>query len=433
MAGSYSHIETRISSAIANLFNEVIKHDTDFASKLRNKGSFNVVVNSSFLYRDKKLVKTRQSPLRLAVDLVSAKDSHEVKAISVSDGQDQKIHYRIASSPSSDNIALTDAVTKEIKELGDVLFVLIGQIKGLRKIECGVDGSVVKLLRLDPKQKTVIHKNDQDYTIANILSVEDLLDNIEKEAGSGPLAEKERQAIAKAYDKLLAQSTIDVCFPQSRIKNLQQTILGKIAAALQEQAAEYKTALDVLKHCPSDRQSLNDVLRIAYNFSTDVLPLMLLLVGICDVKPLVFWCTSDSHWILHRAFASLPWSSLGRKENIRDYQQIIAAARNHEFHHILPFETTVEVDLRNTDVRAVALRLFPPYSRKDHGGVRLKDQEIVDLFSEFSRAEQRPVSMKFWQGNLNVMESTHSLVKATLDVLVDINDARISDAKKQFR
>ena len=431
MAKSHVKIEKRIKLAVGKLLDEVIKHDGSFAAALGTKGSLRVVINSSFLYRDKRLVKTRQSPRRLLVDLANRKSGANVSAISVLDGQDQKLHYRIVSSPSSsDEVKLADAVTEEIKELGDVLFVLIGRIKGLRKTECTVDGDVVKLLRLDTKQKKEIHKSGQEYTIASILSIEDLFDNVETLAGSGPLAGKERQIIAKAYDELLEKVTIDVCFPNTKIKELDQTILGKIAAALREQADQYETAVDELKKHPDNRQALNEVLRIAYNFSTDVLPLMFLLVGICDVKPLVFWCTADSHWLLYRAFASLPWSALGRKENIPDYREIIAAARNQAFHHILPFETTVEVDLTNTDVRAETIRLFPPFSRKDHGGVRLKDQEIVDLFSEFSRAKQRPVSMKFWQGNLNVMEATYTLVKAALEALMDINSVRGKDGKK---
>ena len=158
--------------------------------------------------------------------------------------------------------------------------------------------------------------------------------------------------------------------------------------SLQAQKDEYANALNALRQVDDNRHAVHEVLRIAYNFSTDVLPLMSLFMSICDLKPLVFWCTVDAQWALYAAFASLPWSALGRKESLYEYQGIVSEARNHAFHHVLPFDTTIEIDLLNLDVRAEKIRLFSPFGEKHGRGLRIQDQELA-MFFPSSRVQGR--------------------------------------------
>jgi hypothetical protein len=133
-------------------------------------------------------------------------------------------------------------------------------------------------------------------------------------------------------------------------------------------------------------------------------------------------------WALYQAFASLPWSDLGRKEKLEEYQSIVSEARNSAFHHVLPFDATIEVNLSQLDVRAEKIRLFSPYGHSKRRGVLLKDQELADLFSEFSRAKQRPVSNVFWESNLRVMEASCDLAQAVLETLILIHEAKHPNA-----
>jgi hypothetical protein len=158
--------------------------------------------------------------------------------------------------------------------------------------------------------------------------------------------------------------------------------------------------------------------------ATDVLPLISLFVSICDLKPLVFWCTVKEQWALHRAFASLPWAALGRKEKLEEYKSIVSQARSHAFHHVLPFDSTVEVDLSTLDVRAETIRLFVPFGQKQGRGVHLKDQKLADVLAEFSRAKERPVSQVFWKANLAVIQAACKLAEEVLATLILIHDAR---------
>ena len=166
----------------------------------------------------------------------------------------------------------------------------------------------------------------------------------------------------------------------------------------------------------------------AYNFSTDVLPLISLFMSICDLKPIVFWCTLGKQWELYRAFASLPWSVPGRKEKLEEYRSIVSEARNSAFHHVLPFDATIGVDLSKQDVRAEKIRLFSPYGRNQERGVLLKDQQLADVFAEFSRAKQRPVSNAFWEANVRVMDAACDLAEAVLESLILSHEAKRSIA-----
>ncbi|MCI0722825.1 MAG: hypothetical protein L0338_28225, partial [Acidobacteria bacterium] len=265
------------------------------------------------------------------------------------------------------------------------------------------------------------------YAIKKIVPIEDLLAQISNDvAEQGTLSEEDRREIAKAYDELLDGATMDVIIPTGKAVRAEGTTLGQIVGSLRSQTSEYRDALRALPSAGEDNQSLNEVLRIAYNFSTDVLPLIFLFMSICDLKPLIFWCTVDKQWALYSAFASLPWSALGRKEKLEGYQQIVSQARNRAFHHVLPFDATVEADLSNSDVRAEKIRLFTPFGQKEARGVRLKDQDLADLFGEFSRAKWRPVSNVFWHANLDVMQAATDLAQAVLDTLILVHKARKS-------
>src|SRR5258708_28504302 len=97
-------------------------------------------------------------------------------------------------------------------------------------------------------------------------------------------------------------------------------------------------------------------------------------MSLADLKPLIFWVSVQEQWALCQAFASLPWPTSGRKQSLEEYKAIIAQARSYAFHHILPFDSTVEADLSQLDVRAQAIRLFVPYGQKEGRGVFLKDR-----------------------------------------------------------
>lgn len=303
---------------------------------------------------------------------------------------------------------------------------------GLRRQTQYIESKRVRQLRLVPslEGKADVQRTEEGiYSIRRILPIEEILQIIDEDIKEhGGISSDDRRAIGSAYDAMLDDVTTDVSLPGGEVRDRNETILGKIVLSLQNQAAEYRRVLVVLERGSEDPHALNEVLRIAYNFSADVLPLISLFVSICDLNPLVFWCTLLEQWALHRAFASLPWAALGRKEKLEEYRSIVSQARSHAFHHVLPFDSTMEVDLSSSDVRAEKIRLFVPFGQKEGRGVHLRDQKLAEVLSEFSRAKERPVSQIFWKANLGVMEAACKLAYEVMSALILIHGARPRDA-----
>jgi hypothetical protein len=91
---------------------------------------------------------------------------------------------------------------------------------------------------------------------------------------------------------------------------------------------------------------------------------------------------------------------------------------------VLPFESTIEIDLSNLDVRADKIRLFSAFGEKQDRGLTIRDQKLADVLAEFSRAKNRPVSTAFWQANLNVMQQATGLADEMLTALILIHQAK---------
>jgi len=426
MKSLHVSIQERIKKAVESVIAQIDNADAELTKAIKDKEKTYLLINSSFLYREKRLVRTSQSSRRLVAEIARSGEGLCVNDVFVLDDFNIRNHYRILETIENNRVfKLEEVISQELKSLGDVIFVLTGTIIGVQPIERTVSTDLVKVLRLDPTLSDVFKFEDGVCVINNIIPIEDLFDKIGDMLGAEmQLPQDVRQAIAKAYDTLLNEVTTKVVISAGENVDVNSTILGKILYSLKKQAEEYQQLMDELLGNEDNKQVRNELLRIAYNFSTDVLPLIFLFMSICDLKPLVFWCTVDKQWDLYESFASLPWSALGRKEKIEEYRTIIAEARNHAFHHILPFETTIDVDLSNVDVRADSMLLFPSFGSKKPRGIRMKDQELVDVFSEFSRAKQRPVSTKFWKENLNVMKKATDLTRSILDTLMLLRRAQ---------
>jgi hypothetical protein len=86
------------------------------------------------------------------------------------------------------------------------------------------------------------------------------------------------------------------------------------------------------------------------------------------------------------AVFGLRWPSLvcpWEKASLHAYQEIVSQARNDAFHHALPFDATVEIDLLDQNVRAEKIRLFLPFGEKQGRGIRVQDQELADVWPNF--------------------------------------------------
>lgn len=408
--------ENLIRAAVGAVLERLLADRQPAVKNALKKGPARVVVNSSFLYRDKKWVPTNQSSRRL---LLTVRHPGEFE-ISVAEGVSMNAQTKLLGPADQPKVTpLAAAIEDESARVGDLLyFALLGKVAGLRAASAPVNGMRVTEIRLQSGPGEVQPIGLGVFAIRGVLAVESVLDRIGAELDS-PLTEEERQAVAKIYAALVDGAVTETSPPDGTTAD---TVLGGIVRAMGAKAKEYDTALGRLKKNADSGEALHEVLRLAYNFSSDILPLIGLIVSVCDLKPLLFWCTLDRQWELHDRFRRLPWSALGRKGNLEEYASTISGARSHAFHHILPFEGTLDVDLRRADVRAERIRLFP-LAKSGGGGVRLADQELADLLSKFSRGANRPVGLAFWEGNAAVLRAAASLGEAMLASLAALHAA----------
>ena len=427
MKPAFNQIEEKIRAALNAAVSSIADADNSVAiAVVGRQTSTHLCLNSSFLYRDRSL-KTTQSPRRILAHLAATGKRVRSENIWIIDDEGITKHYKIIPAPNADRLMpLAEAVVQEIASIGDLLFTLLGTAKGIRPQVQKVDCRWVRELRLDPSLSTAHVQRTADgvYSMREIRPVEEIFECVSAAHEGQELAVDDRQAIVAVYETMLDQATTEVSVPSGEVRDRNQTILGRITTSLHEQTHQYRAALKMLQDDSENAHALNEVLRIAYNFSADVLPLISLFVSICDLKPLVFWCTVKEQWALHQAFGSLPWAALGRKEKLEEYKSIVSQARSHAFHHVLPFDSNVEIDLSTLDVRAERIRLFLPFGQKHGRGVHLKDHKLADVLAEFSRAKERPVSHTFWKANLAVMQAACNLSEEVLSTLILIHEAR---------
>ena len=148
------------------------------------------------------------------------------------DDRPLKGHYKILPSQDSHGlVSLKDAVAQELARMGDLVFVLVGTVMGLRPYSQPVKSRTVKELRLDPGLDTNFAKvADSSYAVKTVLPIEDLLVQISASLSEGrELSATDRQAISEAYNALLDAATTDVAVPTGPIvqpRNCSRTNCG---------------------------------------------------------------------------------------------------------------------------------------------------------------------------------------------------------------
>src|SRR5439155_3967875 len=131
MKSSTIDIQKRIHAAAETTIARMADADAALGEALANNAGLSVAINSSFLFRDKRSVKTFQSRRRLAAKASRIGKQIRAEDVSILDESALKKHYRILSEQELGGlIPLQDAVSQEINSVGDLIFVLAGTVKG---------------------------------------------------------------------------------------------------------------------------------------------------------------------------------------------------------------------------------------------------------------------------------------------------------------
>lgn len=410
---SYSEIEELILEGLGRL----AKHPDFVAWDDDEKPSPGdvLLINNSFVFRD---VKTNKAD-EYAAFVVG--DAEPARAVAIARGARFNSPFKRMVAASS-NLpvcsSLIENIPDQLDKLGHLVFLLIGEVQDSAIVESVLKFGTYETVIWDPAipevarvegSRIVVSRTDDEELVWKAISKDLSVDE-------GTLASL-RSDLGIALDKLQDQAVANVRIPKPG-EEVGAGITDAILAVIREQRDDYAKALeDKIPESsgPAAISSLNDILRIAYNFASDATTFLRLIVSICDLKPIVLWGTISEHYGLSAAFNALPWSRSTNKPSLKNYQQAIGDARNSAFHNLFPFRKSLRIPLPDAALGDPALQIFSEHSKKGQNQLTYKDRELVDVLTEFTRARERNLSMSFWTKNLEVMNSTIRLFERTND------------------
>lgn len=370
------------------------------------------VLNSSFLLRDG--VRTNQSQLRLVLRSDSSGRLVLSGAIEIEKMRSPFKRFAASSLNIPTIQPLDTAIRDEVANLGDVLFTLIGDLAPEAAGTVASNGLPgVQRVDLDTSLATPAKVVGDVIVVSNTYDEESIWNAVHSH-----FDDKDRPILAKLLEELEDEASRTVIVPRPG-ESPKIPLLRDLCSGLETQALEYQEALDTWsKSAHQDEGALHQILRISYNFAADAVRLIRLTISVCDLKPVVYWCTINHHLALDTAIKGLPWQTHS-KASLEAYTKIVNSARNHAFHDLFPVISGLNVELPDAALRKVRLRLFSRFgSRKNRNEVRFEDQELVELLTEFTRAGRRVTPPTFWEQNLMTMEAALELLEATTKSLI---------------
>lgn len=385
-----------------------------------------IVFNNSFVYRDR--VKTTKSTQYLCIT-ASRPGAVDLKSVGVAMPPSFNVDFKRFPTKSQtipDVHRLGEAVGEQVSRIGRFVFLLIGTVDD--DVQCAVPLShaLFSQLRFAPMAASPADITEGDVVVTNNLhDPEGVWTELQQVAIAKGIVEDELPAslesrFADAFERLQQEAYSLVRLPTNEIRSGEKTLLGGLVQAIDRQVSAYEHSLE---RCGDDSRkdplAFADVLRIAYNFASDAGKLIDLIVSVCDLKPILLWCTIKEHLDLAEAFRNLPWAKSKKKPSLDRYEETIARARNRAFHDLIPFDRSMEVDVSDISLRAKRLRIFSPYSmRKTANVLEYEDQELVELLIQFTRAPETAVSFAFWKRNADVMRALQRLLAGSSAALV---------------
>ena len=387
--------------------NEAIKKISDSDKKL-------VVLNNSFLYREK--IKTNKNEKYLA--FIPKQLPLTEKDCFVVTGPNLKSDYSIQSSVAS-KISLKEAIAEELKSLGDIVFVLMGEIDESIEIPKEIDHELIKKVIFSPKETDLIRINNDEIILKSLDDEERNWNSIEEQlknnsSFNSSLIDDLKQKIGKVFDDLKKEAYLNLLIP-NKFGESKKYFLEAILESIKDQYNLYNNAITEMSKATTDRKNyFNEVLRISYNFVDDASTLIRLLISVCDLKPLVFWQTFYFQYKLNESIRLLPWTRQDTKPSLSKYIETIKKARNKSFHRLIPFSKAFEIKLPENSIKSASLRIFSEYGSKNNSNrLEYEDKELVEVLMEFTRTSEEVVSDNFWQKNANVIENTIELLNIT--------------------
>ncbi len=377
-----------------------------------------IAVNNSFLYREKRATSknARYLGIRVSEDggfvfppsVLSTKSRINLQFKRLQPKELSK--YEVCS--------LADSITEELSNLGSIVFSLVGRIGEAGEAEVEIPTVPgIRMLRYVPGQAETMRLADEVVSFGDISTLDACWSAISSTIEEDVDLEKLGNIFEFAFHELqeAAACPIDV----GEVSEEGPSILGNMVIRIEEQVDAFSKALEAHINRPADNEAYNELLRISYNFADGARVFLGLMVGVCDLKPLIFWLTVFDQVELAHCFSQLPFSLVGTgKPSLERYRSVIADARNQAFHDLFAFDHPFKVDLRGDALRGPQLHLFREYGKRNDPALTFEDRGLVELLQGLTRTSERPVPLGFWDGNHAIMRAVVGAVRSLRHALV---------------
>jgi len=369
-----------------------------------------VVINDSFVYRTASTVKS-QKHLVLRADHNGVLEPRPLIADDLRFNLDFKHFGKKAPKPPVST--LEEAAAEEVAGLGELLFILIGEIHDTTVLEETVAHTDFDKMYWDPNAVESVVITHRIIKVRDVHDDAPLIEAISRtyEDRASQPPEGLLTALGIALDQLQDRAIASLVLP-TKARELGIGMTDSILEVLIDQREQYASAL-ASSSTEEISEGINEILRIAYNFASDATTYLNLIVSICDLKPIVLWGTIAEHITLSEAFKVLPWSRSRNKPSMKNYTSTISDARNSAFHNLFPFRKSLQLMLPESALQNAELRIFSEHGKRKDNRLSFQDKELIDLLTEFTRARERRVPTRFWRQNLAVMDATLTLFSAT--------------------
>ena len=378
-----------------------------------------VACNNSFLFREGR--STTKSSQYLGVRVTDGPNFELPPVVVGTTGRINLQFKRLSVKELSkyEIVPLDTAVGEQLPHLGPILFSLAGRIGDPEPAAVPLAGvDAVAHLTYAPGQATPVQVVNDGLAFDSVADL-DTVWNATQDAISGTGIDL--AALGEAFEGAFHNLQEAAARPvdPTDVTDDGPSILANVLQRMQGQADAFAAALVEHRKRPDDNDVYNELLRIAYNFADGARSFLGLMVGICDLKPLVFWLTIFEQVDLAHRFAKLPFSLVGKgKPSLERYRTVIADARNQAFHDLFAFDHPFNVKLPSDTLRAPELRLFREYKSRGDPALTFEDRGLVELFEALTRTSERPVPVGFWDGNQLVMGAVVEVVRALRRALI---------------
>lgn len=371
-----------------------------------------IVFNNSFMYRDG--LTTNKSHQYLAVKYPIGPLDDQIYVLTIENTVNSDYKIFSAKSGNFSVQPIEDAIGTELDSLGDVIFVLIGILFDDFDVIETLDHEKYKKLKYEPKFPDLAEIRDGSTILIGDYRNEERLWNCVETLVGDEVSLSLKGPFSKALKNIKKLAVLRLELPQVGSSGDGQTMLGELEKNLSDVTRAYKKSLGEFAKDQSYVE-YNNLLRISYNFSSDAIRLIKLLISACDLKPILQWCTLSSHYKLAKAFRNLPWTPSKQKPSFKEYINTIGGARNHAFHDFFGIDKPIQVGLQGMTLKAHSLTLFSGYKRQQdqHTNFDYQDRALVELLTQFTIAPEEEVSSGFWDRNLLVMLETVALIEDT--------------------